>query len=285
MMRVLKWIGIALVVLLGVIATAAVILSFIGGSKMNQTVEVQAENIPIPNDAAALERGEHLVKTACLSCHASDMTGLAIFDEPGLGTLYAPNLTALAEDHSDEELVLAIRHGVGHEGRPLMIMPSETFINFSAEDLGAIIAYLKTVPAAGEETPDPAFGFLAKVMLAAGMFGQIFPSEYIDHDQPFPQMPVVGANVEYGQYLSGMCQSCHGPDLTGGQPPEPDAPPAPDLTSGGPLASWTEAEFLTAMRTGVAPDGQTIDPDFMPWQSFGKLYDEELQALWIYLQE
>jgi hypothetical protein len=96
-------------------------------------------------------------------------------------------------------------------------------------------------------------------------------------------MPVVGANAAYGRYLSGLCRSCHGPELTGGQPVEPGAPPAPSLTPGGELRRWTADGFISAMRTGTTPDGRQLDPMFMPWQSVGKLDDDELRALWLYL--
>ncbi len=285
MRKTVKWIGIILIGLIGVILIAVIILIFAGNAKLNETVEVQAEAITIPTHVAALDRGEHLVKAACMSCHGADLSGEPLLDDPPIGLLYAPNITGLGETHSDEEMVLAIRHAVGQDGRQLMVMPSESFINFSAEDLGSIIAYLKRVPAAGEESPERSLGPLGKILLATGMFGQIFPAEFIDHDQPFVEMPAIGANREYGEYLTGMCASCHGVDLTGAVPPDPESPPAPDLTSSGSLASWTEEDFLHVMRTGVAPDGRAISPDYMPWQSFGKLDDEELQAVWMYLQE
>ena len=112
----------------------------------------------------------------------------------------------------------------------------------------------------------------------------MFPAEYIDHALPFPEMPTVGANAAYGEYVSRFCSSCHGPNLAGGQPADPQSPPAPDLTPGSALADWTEEDFLMAMRTGVTPDGRHLNPDFMPWRSFGKFDDDELRGLWIYLE-
>jgi hypothetical protein len=38
------------------------------------------------------------------------------------------------------------------------------------------------------------------------------------------------------------------------------------------------------MRTGVNPYNYHLDPEYMPWKSFGKFEDEELQAIWMYLQ-
>jgi cytochrome c553 len=94
-------------------------------------------------------------------------------------------------------------------------------------------------------------------------------------------MPEVGANVAYGEYLSGLCTSCHGAGLEGAQSPDPASPPAPNLRAAG---AWTEAQFIQTMRTGVTPSGHRMDTQFMPWESVGKLDDAELRALWLYLQ-
>jgi hypothetical protein len=38
------------------------------------------------------------------------------------------------------------------------------------------------------------------------------------------------------------------------------------------------------MRTGTTPGGRQLDSQFMPWGTFSNATDEELQALWQYLQ-
>jgi hypothetical protein len=134
------------------------------------------------------------------------------------------------------------------------------------------------------DTPEPELTVMGQIMLAVGMFGQIFPAEYIDHDQPFPSMPAISANLEYGEYLSRFCTSCHGADLSGKLSPEPGAPIAPNLTPGGGLGAWSEADFIQTMRAGINPHGYHLDPEYMPWKSFGKFEDEELQAIWMYFQ-
>lgn len=282
MKQALKWIGIGLATLVGLVVLAAVGLSIASGRRLNKTHNIQAEAIPIPTDEAALARGEFLVNTICASCHGPDLSGAALVDEPGLATVYAANITGLSETHSDADLVRAIRHAVGQDGRQLIVMPAEVFIHFSAEDLGAVIAYLKTVPRVGDDVPKPQFAFPGRVMLAAGAIGQIFPAEYIDHDKPFPEMPPIGANVEYGAYLAGWCTACHGADLSGAQPTfDPASPFAPNLAAAG---AWSEQEFIETMRTGITPYGRRLDPDFMPWREFGKFDDDELSGLWMYLQ-
>lgn len=288
MARILKWLGIGLGGLVGLIVLVAVILSFVGDARLNRTVEVEAEEVTISNEAASLERGEHLVKVACASCHGENLAGQPLLNDPAIGKVYAANLTSgqggVTATYSDSDLVRAIRHGVAQDGRQLVIMPAEAFINFSAEDLGAVIAYLKTASPVDNILPKPQLTFMGRILLAAGMFGDIFPAEYIDHRQPFPAMPEVGANEAYGEYLANFCKSCHGNDLAGAQPADPESPPAPNLTPGGELVGWTENDFINTMRTGITPSGHQLDPQFMPWESFGKFYDEELQGLWMYLQ-
>jgi mono/diheme cytochrome c family protein len=283
MKKVLKWIGIILGGLLILIILAAIGLSIAGGARLNKTQDIQAEAISIPTDEAALARGEHLVQVACISCHGPDLSGQPLLDDPAIGTVYAANITGLGQTHADADLVRAIRHAVGHDGRQLIIMPAEAFINFSEEDLGAIIAYLKSTSPVENDVPEPQLTFLGQVMLGAGLFGDVFPAEYIDHNMPFPDMPEVGANVAYGEYLSRFCSACHGAELTGGQPADPESPPAPNLTTNGRLGGWSEADFITTMRTGTTPDGRQLDPA-MPWESFGKFEDDELKRLWLYLQ-
>jgi mono/diheme cytochrome c family protein len=161
MRKVLKWVGIVIGVLVGVVIAAAVLLYFTGGARLNQTRQVQPLAIAIHNDEAALARGEHLVKAACTSCHIDDLSGTPFIADLAIGTIYAANISGLGERRTDEELVLAIRHGIGPGGRQLAVMPSDSFIHFSEEDLSAVIAYLKTVPRTGEDTPEPILCWLS----------------------------------------------------------------------------------------------------------------------------
>jgi cytochrome c553 len=283
MKKVLKWIGIILGGLLVILIVAVVGLSIAGGARLNKTHDIQAEAIAIPTDEAALARGEHLVHT-CESCHGPDLTGQPLIEDPAVGTVYAANITGLGATHTDADMVRAIRHAVDTDGRQLVIMPAEAFIHFSEEDLGAIIAHLKTVPKAGNDTPPPQLTFMGRVLMGAGLFGDVFPAEYIDHNQPFHTMPDIGANIEYGEYLSRFCASCHGADLTGAQPADPESPLAPNLTQSSHLASWSEADFIQTIRSGTTPEGRQLNPDYMPWKSFAKFEDDELKGLWMYLQ-
>jgi mono/diheme cytochrome c family protein len=283
MKKVLKWIGIVLGGVIVLLIVAIIGVSMAGNAKLKQTREVQVKSITIPTDEAVLARGAHLVHVNCESCHGKDLSGYLFFDDPALATVYGTNITGLAESHSDADLVRAIRHAVDTDGRQLLVMPSEAFIYFSEEDLGAIIAHLKTLPRKGDDTPLPQLGPVGRILMGIGALDALIPASYIDHNLPFPAMPEIGANVAYGEYLSRHCEGCHGANLAGGQPPDPDSPPGPDLTQGGRMQLYSEADFLEAFRTGVTPYGTQLDPAFMPWKSYGKLEDDELKALYMYL--
>jgi mono/diheme cytochrome c family protein len=285
--KVLKWTGIILGGLVGLLALAFVVLYFIGSTKVNRKYDVPVETISIPTDAAAVRRGEHLaIINLCKRCHTENLGGEVYFDVPGLLSIPTPNLTSGAGGvgrlYTDQDWVRAIRHGVGHDGRALFIMPSQTLYYLSDEDLGALIAYIKSMPAVDNELPARRFDPPARLMLALGMFPPL-AVEQIDHTRPRPATPRADVTAAYGEYLARACTECHGADLNGAPfgPPGQEVP-TPNLTPGGELAAWSEEDFITTIRTGVTTGGRQLDAE-MPWMYFGQMSDEELRAIWLYL--
>jgi hypothetical protein len=69
--------------------------------------------------------------------------------------------------------------------------------------------------------------------------------------------------------------------LAGGEGGGP--PVGPNLTPSSQLTAWQEEDFLKALHTGVTPGGATLS-DEMPWVNYGKMTDDELKALFMYLQ-
>jgi len=284
----LKWTGIVLGGLLGLLIVAFVILVVVGGTKANKVYEIPIETITIPTDAEAIQRGEHLATIyICKDCHTENLSGELSFEIPGMLSIPTPNLTTGADGvgsfFTDEDWVRAIRHGVGHDGRALFIMPSNTFYYIGDEDLGALIAYLKSLPPVDNALSDRKIDLMGRVMMGAGMFPPL-AVDRIDHSTPPPAAPEPGVTVEYGKYLSHTCTECHGANLNGAPfgPPGEEVP-SPNLTPGGELATWTEQEFFTTLRTGVTPSGYQLNEE-MPWMSYGQMTDDELKALWLYLQ-
>ncbi len=83
------------------------------------------------------------------------------------------------------------------------------------------------------------------------------------------------------------CKFCHGENYAGGQirDADPGSQPAANLTPAGDLADWSETDFITTLRTGVMPSGETLDNEFMPWKVFGNMSDEDLGSIFMYLEK
>lgn len=293
MQRVLKWTGIGLGAVAGVVLLAAMSMMLATDMRLAQSYTVEVAQPAIGGDPAAIATGRHLAEVYCARCHGEQLAGGPFFAAEGLGYVDAPNLTGgsggVGAAYGDGDWVRAIRHGIRPDGRPLFIMPSGDFQHLSAADLAALIAYLKRVPPVDNQTRAREFTPLARILYTAGAFGDLIPAERIDHgavEQPGAPLgaPQPGPTVEYGAYVAtlGGCRGCHGADL-GGATDDPSAPAAPNLTPGGELRGWQAADFFKLMREGTTPTGRQIS-DYMPWKAYGRLRDEELRALWEYLQ-
>ena len=289
--KVLKWGGIVLGGLIGVLVIALAVLYFIGSGKVNKTYDVEVVAVTVPTGDQAIERGRHFVEAIalCQECHGDNLSGEDNLEEDPLFGTYSPrNLTpgrgGIGGTFSDIDYTRAIRHGVGKDGKALVIMPSEFYNKISDSDLGAIIAFLKSLPPVDNEVPETSLGPLGRICTV--LESSLLPATLIDHEAPRPAEPQPGVTREYGEYLTFMCSLCHGDALSGGSVPgdEPDAPPAPNLTPGGPLRLWSEADFINTLRTGVTPGGRSLDSENMPWEYFTKMTDDELEAIWMYLQ-
>ena len=179
----------------------------------------------------------------------------------------------------------AIRHGIDRVGKPIFMVAVVSTANLSDEDLASIIAYIKTVPPVDRKTNGHNFSPLAKILFVAGMLPGL-PVETVSH-QTNVTAPEAGVTVQYGEYLVHIndCQTCHGQNLAGGNYPDPSIKARlPNITPGGEPGFWTEEQFMTAIREGRAPSGHQLDPKLMPWKTYRNLSDEELQAIWLYLQ-
>lgn len=292
MKRVLKWLAFIVGGLIGLALLALGAVYFMSEARMNQTYEIAAEVVPIPADADSIAEGKRLyLARGCGDCHSPNGAGTLMIDDPLIGELHGANLTAgpggIGDTYTDADWVRAIRHGIGADGKPLLVMPSQEFYTLNDRDLGVIIAYLKSLPAVEREVPAPVLGPLGRVLFVTGQI-PLLPAELIDHEAPRPVAVEAAATVEYGAYVAQSCIGCHGAGLSGGPmpglPPNPPYPAnlTPDPTTG--LGNWTEADFVQALRQGQRPDGTILDPVAMPWPNFGQMTDTELSALWLYLQ-
>ncbi|WP_420131141.1 c-type cytochrome [Rhodopseudomonas sp.] len=105
--------------------------------------------------------------------------------------------------------------------------------------------------------------------------------------------PVDPALIARGEYIArlGDCVACHsaegGATMAGGRKLETpfgnvwSTNITPDAKTG--LGAWSFAAFDRAMRTGVSADGHNLYPA-MPYPSYAKMTEPDMQALWAYLQ-
>ena len=275
-------------VLLLLVAAVGVVY---GGStyRLNRKHVVNVRQIPVPNDAASIERGRHIATTrGCMECHGSDLGGAKVIDDGMAGHIYGPNLThgvgGLPTDHSDTDYLRALRHGVARDGRPLVLMPSHEYTTMSDEDTSSLISYLKTVPAVDRPRGPVAPGPIVRMLILAGEFK--LGAEEIDHNAVQIASVTPAVSADYGKYLVSSCIGCHGINMSGGKIPgaPPDWPTAANLTShpSTNVSHWDEKQFLAALRTQQRPDGTKLNP-IMP-AAFGLMTDLELKALWAYIR-
>jgi cytochrome c553 len=294
MKRILKLIGKIIAGLVGLIVLAFAVLYIIGTVKWNlirgKDYEIPVDKIAVSADQAPIARGEHIAAIRmCQYCHTENLSGQSE-SVPGLVTFAFPNLTpgagGVGAANTDEDWVRAIRHGVGHDGRGLILMPSRIGYYLSDEDLADLIAYLKNLPPVDNKLPKTELGPLGRVMMT---LGQLPPDAtapdvlVIDHDGPRPFAPRASVTVEYGRYLANTCTLCHEANFNGGTIRTDAEYLAPNLTPGGELHYWSEEDFMKTLRTGVTPGGKQLK-SAMPWRYFGQMTDDEMRALWMYLQ-
>ncbi len=281
---VLKWGGTVVGVLVVVLVASVLTLSCMADRRMEAVYDVDPEPIVIPDDPESIERGERLYAIwNCRECHGADAAGRTEDVPPG--QMHIANLTLIANEWSSQDWVRAVRHGVAPSGRPLRIMPANEYNHMSDEDLGDIIAYVRSLPQRGAPRGSPELNAFGKVFVALDLMPIApLPAEEIDHDAPRPPAPEPGPTVEYGRYLSVPCAHCHGETMAGGEKRFFPMPIANITMHESGIGSWTREDFVTLMRTGRRPDGRRVDQENMNTERTSRFTDDELDALWAYLQ-
>jgi mono/diheme cytochrome c family protein len=108
--------------------------------------------------------------------------------------------------------------------------------------------------------------------------------------------------VERGRYLVaiGGCNDCHTPGYFVGKPdtkrflagsdigffvPKIGSFVGPNLTSDKEtgLGNWTQDDIVTALQTGVRPDGRELSP-VMPWRAFAEMDKSDAYNIATYLK-
>jgi mono/diheme cytochrome c family protein len=192
-----------------------------------------------------------------------NMAGGVVVDDAS-ARVVAPNLTRGRAGLTDADIVRAIRYGVAPNGRRLLLMPAQNYNRFSDGDLGALAAYIRSLPGIHNTLPTTDVHPPGRLLLTTGRLQLVPPGVAVDPSVQRPPSPEPGVTPAYGEYLTAVaaCARCHAPGIPG------DA---------------SETDFLRLMRTGRRPDGTALDAS-MPWQYYAQMTDLELRAIWSFLQ-
>ena len=291
MKATLKWVGIAIGAIFGLLILAVLSLYGMGQMRLNKKYDVHVQMVPIPSDAESLSEGKRIFQyRGCEACHGENLQGLVYMDNPALGQVITPNLTSgqggIAAQRTDEDLIRDIKHGVRPDGTPLLFMPSTEFYFLSDKDLGNVLAYIRSKPPVDNVVQPSKLSTTGFIVMNVVKTITFLPAELIPHDQAPPLAPDPGVTAEYGEYLSLSCKVCHGLTLSGGEipgfPVEWSAPPNLTSGKGSRLPSWGEEGFIEIIHTGEK-HGRRINSNYMPWKSYRHMTDDELRAVYKYL--
>ena len=256
---------------------------FLGGRILAERMDLPDEDLTAVSDSASAARGEHLMTIwGCADCHTQTLGGKVLIDAGPFAYLVAPNLTSgvggLTADYQLTTFERAVRHGVGWDRRLLMMMPVMDYRNVVDADVAALFAYLKSVPAVDNDVTGRQLGPIGRFasLIAAA---ELFPASAMMHDNVHLREVEPSVTADYGGYLAGICSGCHGPDFSGIKDNGPNLTADPETG----LGSWSVDDFKRAFQQGRRPDGAVLDST-MPWYVFDKMTDDEVEAVWMFLQ-
>jgi mono/diheme cytochrome c family protein len=277
MKRSLRWLGIALLAVVSLAVVGLGIVYLQSERILTRTYPLPAVALPIPTDPAELPEGQRLatVHNCLSSCHGKGGEGAVMFDQPMIGRIVAPNLTAAVRRYSDTQLVTIIRHGLRPDGRSVVVMPAQQFGVLTDSDLGHIIAFLKSLPPVEGPAPSISLGPVGRLGFATGQFKTA--AQLIATGVPPPQ--ATGEEAERGRYLArSTCSECHGADLRGDSNPDFTSPSLQVV------AAYTPEAFRQLLRTGVPLGGRSLPTmGKVARENLSQLTDAEIAALYTYL--
>ena len=279
--------------------------------------------------SGSVARGRYLAHAVCecFECHSplqkNDLVQ-PVASRLGAGDILdktlrqvAPNITPDPETGAgrwtDEQLIRAIREGIGHDGRRLsLVMPYPDFSVLTDDDVRSIVAYLRSLPPVRNRLPS------------------WIPADVAELPHAPPRPPATAAELAStlgrGRYLVRLarCGHCHTPrplsgtqrerrlemEFGGGrrfstkpyfdeldpdpgydQRPrgEPGPPPeafvtSPNITSDpSGISYYDEAIFIQTIRTGRVAGVRPLSRAML-WFEFRKLTDDDLKAIFRYLR-
>ncbi|MBA4850367.1 c-type cytochrome [Emticicia sp. BO119] len=295
LLKTLKRIGITLLVLVvGFVITVSL--------RQNLTYEAPYPDIKASKDSSVIAHGKDLAlgPAHCASCHSTanadslialgqevPLSGGFEFKIPPVATIYSPNITSDSTHgigkRTDGEIARALRYGVRADGTAMFdFMP---FHNVSDEDLTAIVSYVRSLKPVNKPRKQHEIEPMGRI-IKAFMVEPVWPSEKIQKSVK------VDTTAEYGRYLAhnvANCVGCHtrrglaggytGEQFAGGNKMGELITPNITPDSSSRIYGWSEEAFIARLK-----GGKVIPQSEMPWNSFKRMNDNQLKAIYRYLQ-
>jgi mono/diheme cytochrome c family protein len=301
--KILKWTSI-------IIGSIVALLTIVISMRQDLKFDAPFPDIKASTDSAVIARGKYLAlgPAHCADCHASPdskklvesgvevpLSGGNIFDLP-IGKVYVKNITSDKETgvgkYTDAQIARILRYGVRPDGSA--VLPFMPFHNTSDEDLAAIISFLRRQKPVVNKIPENTTNIMGNIVKAfllkpSGPSGEV------------PKTIKKDTSAAYGKYLAvsvANCYGCHtnrdmmtgafiGEPFAGGMKIGSSVDPdkyyfiTPNLTpdSTGRLFGWTQDMFIKRFR-----QGKIILGTHMPWGPFSRMSDDELKAIYNFLQ-
>jgi mono/diheme cytochrome c family protein len=298
--KILKWTGL---VILFIVAGVSVATAF----RQHLTYTAPYPGIKASADTAIIAKGRRLVLGPghCVDCHSTVKNVDSLLgrgQEPALsgglpfklpfGTFYTRNLTPDSATGiggmTDGEIARVLRYSVKKNGEA--VLPFMPFQNMSDDDLTAVISYLRSIKPVKNKIPDHEYNVMGQVIKA-------FLIEPTGPTEPVKAVVKPDTTIAYGRHLVmavANCNECHtkrngigqyvGEPLAGGIEFEEEGKAtliSPNLTPhpSGRIYGWSQQDFIKRFRMG-----KIIKHSHMPWESYGRMTDEELKAIYKYLK-
>ncbi len=242
----------------------------------------------------------------CASCHAADNAeggdklklGGGHVLASDFGDFVVPNISPDPQhgigQWSKDDFANAMMRGVSPDGENLYpSFPYTSYARMSDGDLSDLWAFMQTLPAVDNDPGPHRLGFPFNIRRGVGLWKLLYADEtwVVKVDE-------TDEKLVRGRYLVealGHCGECHTPrDFAGGVKrdlwlagaPNPDGQGRiPNITPGGAIADWSEADIAYYLESGFTPDFDSVGGSMVDVQeNMAKLPASDREAIAAYLK-
>jgi len=276
MNQALKWTGLGAAAVAGLALLAVAFAWLYSESVIARHYPLLSMDVRASNKPETIARGLHLAKIAgCFGCHGETLHGRLLQPIPGF-KIRSANLTLSIRALGDEQFARALRDGLKPDGTSLWVMPSEDYVYMNNADIAAIVSYVDSLPAGGQQASPPKFKRRARIAILTGDLESSAMRIDEDSDDDVASL-YLGPRYEGGRYIARIsCAQCHALDLNGTADGS-----VPSLTA---ISRYSLHDFFDLMRRGWGHDHRNLPVmDALAKPRFSDFKDYEVMALYDYL--